>query len=109
MTAIDTNASFAAKAQALVPALITAAAIGMVWQMFTMNHAIGALEANTATLVEQGRDHGNLLSGQSNQLHDLDKRMTAMESRMGTLESRMGGIETQLRALVEAVTKAAPK
>lgn len=88
MTAIGPNSSFAARAQALVPALITAAAIGMVWQMFTMNHAIGALEANTVTLIEMGRDH-------STQLRDLDKRMA--------------GIETQLKALVEAVNKAAPK
>lgn len=86
--------TFAAKAQSLVPALVTAAAIGMVWQMFAVNHALGALEANTATLVEQGRDHGNLLSGQSNQLHDLDKRMTT--------------IETQMRTLIEAVNRIAP-
>lgn len=84
-----------ARAQALVPALITAAAIGMVWQMFDMNHAIGALEANTATLAEQGREH-------SAQLRDLDHRMAS-------LEARMGGIETQIKALVEAVNKLGPK
>jgi hypothetical protein len=102
VTATNPGSSFAEKAQSLVPALLVAAAIGMVWQMFSMNHAIGALEANTATLVEQGRDHGNLLSGQSNQLHDLDKRMTAMETQMRA-------ITDQLKTLTEAVNRIAPK
>lgn len=83
-----------ARAQALVPALIIAAAVGMVWQMFTMNHALGALEANTATLMQQAREH-------STQLRDLDHRM-------GSLEARMGGIETGLTALAETVNRIAP-
>lgn len=86
MTATDS--SFAAKAQSLVPALVTAAAIGMVWQMFTMNHAIGALEANTATLIEMARDHGS-------QLRSLNDRMTALE--------------TQIQALTVAVNRIAQK
>jgi hypothetical protein len=88
MTATNPGSSFAAKAQSLVPALLVAAAIGMVWQMFNMHHALGALEANTATLVEQGRDHGN-------QLRDLDHRMAA--------------VEAQITALIEAVNRIAPK
>lgn len=88
MTSLNPTSSFAAKAQALVPALVTAAAIGMVWQMFAMYHALGALEANTATLIEQGRDH-------STQLRDLDHRM--------------GSMEGQLQALTEAVNKLVAK
>lgn len=88
MTAVAPDSSFTAKAQALVPALVTAAAIGMVWQMFSMNHAIGALEANSATLIEQGREH-------SAQLRDLDHRMT--------------GIEAQLQGLTASIGKLVPK
>jgi hypothetical protein len=88
MTAVAPGSSFTARAQALVPALVTAAAIGMVWQMFSMNHAIGALEANSATLIEQGREH-------SAQLRDLDHRMT--------------GIEAQLQGLTASIGKLVPK
>jgi hypothetical protein len=88
MTAVAPDSSFTARAQALVPALVTAAAIGMVWQMFSMNHAIGALEANSATLIEQGREH-------SAQLRDLDHRMT--------------GIEAQLQGLTASIGKLVPK
>lgn len=83
-----------ARAQALVPAIITAAAIGMVWQMFAMNHAIGALDANTATLMQQAREH-------STQLRDLDHRMAS-------IETHMGDIETGLTALAETVNRIAP-
>jgi hypothetical protein len=95
MTAVAPDSSFTARAQALVPALVTAAAIGMVWQMFSMNHAIGALEANSATLIEQGREH-------SAQLRDLDHRMVS-------LDTRMTGIEAQLQALAAAIDKLVPK
>jgi hypothetical protein len=88
MTAVAPGSSFTAKAQALVPALVTAAAIGMVWQMFSMNHAIGALEANSATLIEMAREH-------STQLRDLDHRMT--------------GIEAQLQGLTASIGKLVPK
>jgi hypothetical protein len=88
MTAAAPGSSFAAKAQSLVPALVTAAAIGMVWQMFSMNHAIGALEANSATLIEMAREH-------SAQLRDLDHRMT--------------GIEAQLQGLTASIGKLVPK
>jgi hypothetical protein len=88
MTSVAPDSSFTARAQALVPALVTAAAIGMVWQMFSMNHAIGALEANSATLIEQGREH-------SAQLRDLDHRMT--------------GIEAQLQGLTASIGKLVPK
>lgn len=95
MTTIAPDSSFAAKAQSLVPALVTAAAIGMVWQMFTMNHAIGALEANSATLIELARDHGN-------QLRSLNDRMAAVDTRMT-------GIEAQLQALTASIGKLVPK
>jgi hypothetical protein len=88
MTAVAPDSSFTARAQALVPALVTAAAIGMVWQMFSMNHAIGALEANSATLIEMAREH-------SAQLRDLDHRMT--------------GIEAQLQGLTASIGKLVPK
>lgn len=83
MTTIAPDSSFAAKAQSLVPALVTAAAIGMVWQMFTMNHAIGALEANTATLIEMARDH-------SLQLRSLNDRMASLETQIQTLTVSIG-------------------
>jgi hypothetical protein len=95
VTAVAPGSSFTARAQALVPALVTAAAIGMVWQMFTMNHAIGALEANSATLIEMAREH-------STQLRDLDHRMTAVETRMTA-------IEAQLQALTISIGKLVPK
>jgi predicted ABC-type transport system involved in lysophospholipase L1 biosynthesis ATPase subunit len=102
MTATAPDSSFAAKAQSLVPALVTAAAIGMVWQMFGMNHAIGALEANTAALIEQGREH-------SAQLRDLDHRMVSLDTRMAAVENRMAGIEAQLQALTASIGKLVPK
>lgn len=95
MTAVNPSSSFTARAQALVPALVTAAAIGMVWQMFTMNHAIGALEAHTATLIQQAREH-------STQLRDLDHRMASLDTRMTSMEG-------QIKALAEAVNKLVAK
>jgi hypothetical protein len=69
-------------------ALATAAVIGVGWQMFTMSHTLGALEANTGALIEMSRD-------QTVHLREMDRRM--------------GSLEGQLKALVEALNRIAQK
>jgi hypothetical protein len=92
MTAVAPDTSFATRvevrAQSLFLAAIVAFGILAFGQLMSINRELGALSATSATLVEQGRDHGN-------QLRDLDHRTAA--------------VETQLKALTEAVNRIAPK
>lgn len=106
MTAPPANAESTAlttrvevRAQSFVITFLAAAMTGSLLQMAAisrqlsdMNGAfsrdIGSLSANVATLTELARDH-------TDQLRDLDRRLTS--------------IETHLAALTEAVNRIAPK
>lgn len=75
--------------------VIIGSIITVVASIMSMNRELGSSSANTATLIEQRRDHDN-------QLRSLNDRMTS-------LETRVTGIEAQLQELAAAIGKLVPK
>ena len=120
-TPTDTDPSFTARVETrthtFVLAFLSAAMVGVLWQITTLTYAVGDMNGTLSREIGSvnanlSRDIGGLtanvttLAGltreNSGQLRELDRRMTG-------IETRLTGMENQLKALTDAVNKLVTK